>query len=360
MSRIRTATNIINRNVSEAGTSISIPICTTFITTRSYIPGVVCLAKSLHLYMKHMVKQSPVVLVVYTNEHVKVELEKNKAICKLIQIKLLPRAKTETTEITQTHNGVGALLHVDSPRRILFKSGKPFIYLDADLLCVGDPWEAFAETIIMLKRTDFCLAACPAFRLKKRKYNATNEKGFNAGVIICLGCSEEDNKQIDVEIEKAMKATLEDPENATTEERILSDVFKNRYLPLEPKFNLIKRVFKYNPILWKDIVMKRNALFVHYMGAKPWHKSIDEKKKCDWDYDGYDVLENFWKLVYNDTFSTPTELTTSFKKLANPYLASIENDEELKKLCSTGCNILKIDKQDEEVDETGVAVRTYE
>ena len=24
--------------------------------------------------------------------------------------------------------------------------------------------------------------------------------------------------------------------------------------------------------------MKRNALFVHYMGAKPWHKSIDEKK----------------------------------------------------------------------------------
>ena len=71
--------------------------------------------------------------------------------------------------------------------------------------------------------------------LKKRKYNATNEKGFNAGVIICLGCSEEDNKQIDVEIEKAMKATLEDPENATTEERILSDVFKNRYLPLEPK-----------------------------------------------------------------------------------------------------------------------------
>ena len=57
------------------------------------------------------------------------------------------------------------------------------------------------------------------------------------------------------------------------------------------------------------------------------------------------MLENFWKLVYNDTFSTPTELTTSFKKLANPYLASIENDEELKKLCSTGCNILKIDKQ---------------
>ena len=45
MSRIRTATNIVNRNVSEAGTSISIPICTTFITTISYIPGVVCLAK---------------------------------------------------------------------------------------------------------------------------------------------------------------------------------------------------------------------------------------------------------------------------------------------------------------------------
>ena len=67
MSRIRTATNIVNRNVSEAGTSISIPICTTFITTISYIPGVVCLAKSLHLYTKHMVKQSPVVLVVYTN-----------------------------------------------------------------------------------------------------------------------------------------------------------------------------------------------------------------------------------------------------------------------------------------------------
>lgn len=273
------------------------------------------------------------VLVVYTNRDVKIELEKH-VVINVIEIKLLPSTNAVTSvkddnksqkslkNRTLTHNGVGALLHVDSPRRILFKLGKPFIYLDADLLCVNNPVSAFASIFKKLKQSNMTLAACTAFRLKKKKYNETNEKGFNAGVIVCLGCSEEDNKKIDKEIEKAMENTINDPRNATTEERILSDVFRKRYLPLDPKFNLIKRVFKYNPILWNDIV-KQDALFVHYMGAKPWQQSIDEKKLCDWDYDGYDILEEFWNMVYNNDFSTAQDLKHSFTALKNPYMSSV-------------------------------------
>lgn len=303
-----------------------LPRFTTFITTVSYVPGVVCLAKSLHLF------QVPLpVLVVYTNKDVKVELEKL-PIVNIIEIKLLPSTDTgisikdddsnQRIPESFTHNGVGALLHVDSPRRILFKLGNPFIYLDADLLCVNNPVPAFANIFKELKQCNKTLAACTAFRLKKKKYNETNEKGFNAGVIVCLGCSEEDNTKIDLEIERAMKITMSDPRNATTEERILSDVFKRRYLVLDPKFNLIKRVFKYNPILWDDIV-KQDALFVHYMGAKPWQSSIDEKKLCDWDYAGYDKLEEFWHMVYNNKFSTGEDLKNTFTELKNPYMSSI-------------------------------------
>ena len=296
---------------------IILPKFTTFITTVSYIPGVVCLAKSLQLFEVRVP-----VLVVYTNNDVKIELEKHDII-NVIEIKLLPLTNTRTPKnCTLTHNGVGALLHVDSPRRILFKTGKPFIYLDADLLCVNNPVSAFASIFKKLKKSNMTLAACTAFRLKKKKYNETNEKGFNAGVIVCLGCSEEDNKKIDIEIEKAMEITINDPCNANTEERILSDVFRKRYLLLDPKFNLIKRVYKYNPILWNDIV-KQEALFVHYMGAKPWQKSIDEKKLCDWDYDGYDILEEFWNMVYNNDFSTAQDLKHAFTALKNPYMSSV-------------------------------------
>ena len=107
---------------------MKIPTFTTFITTVSYVPGVVCLAKSLRLFQVNLP-----VLVVYTNKTVKDELEKQD-ISSIIRIHLLPIKAEDGHESSQTHNGVGALLHVDSPRRILFRSKKPFIYLDADLL----------------------------------------------------------------------------------------------------------------------------------------------------------------------------------------------------------------------------------
>lgn len=45
--------------------------------------------------------------------------------------------------------GVGALLHVDRPHvEYYLNQENRFIYLDADLLCVGDPWEAFAFSIM--------------------------------------------------------------------------------------------------------------------------------------------------------------------------------------------------------------------
>ena len=290
---------------------MKIPTFTTFITTVSYIPGVVCLAKSLRLFQVNLP-----VLVVYTNKTVKDELEKQD-ISSIIRIHLIPIKAQTDHESSQTHNGVGALLHVDSPRRILFRSKKPFIYLDADLLCVSNPVEPFVKVVEQMKALDgITVAACTAFRLKTKQYNKGNKKGFNAGVIVCLSCSEEDNIKIDAAVAKAMEETMNNPKNATTEERILSEVFKERYLPLDAEFNLIKRVFKHSPKLWSKI--KDFAIFVHYMGGKPW-QSNEEKKLCDWDHEGYEVLEDFWHKVYSDQFLTGKELTEAFVLLQNPH-----------------------------------------
>ena len=83
---------------------------------------------------------------------------------------------------------------------------------------------------------------------------------------------------------------------------------------MDAKFNLIKRVWKHAPALWTEL--KGRAVFLHYMGAKPWMLTDKEKQQADWDYDGYDILENIWHKVRRNEFKSGDELTEAFRSLA--------------------------------------------
>ena len=82
-----------------------------------------------------------------------------------------------------------------------------------------------------------------------------------------------------------------DPNGECTEEQLLGDVFQNRWLPLHPKFNVVKRVFKFAPELWQSLLSE--TVFLHYIGAKPWLPEAT-RHRMDWDVDGYSTLEQLW------------------------------------------------------------------
>lgn len=286
------------------------PTFTTFVTTKRYAEGAICLAQSLLLY--HVPR--PVLIIQSTR--VCFELLKTLAANDLpvdaVVVQLLPDEEaTSTSDVPEgerTHNGAGAKLEFDSPRRSLFSKGDPFVYLDCDLLCVAPPMESLRSAFECLREGEYTIAAVPPFRLKKQAYGNA-DGGFNAGVILCHSCSVDDIEKIDRAVASAMEEAKISGESVTTEERILSDVFKTRWLELDPKLNLIKRVYKHAPRLW--LKLRQNCVFVHYMGAKPWFTPA-EKAQADWDSDGYDKLESIWHQVRRNQFADGETLTQAF------------------------------------------------
>ena len=307
-----------------------LPTFVTFITTNRYAEGAICLAQSLLLYGVStpvlLIQATPPVLPTLKRLAERDLPPGSVEIANIFETREGDDSSpstdvlvtTDVPENENTHNGAGARLEFDSPRRQLFAAGTPFIYLDADLLCVSPPMDALADVFAQLKKdagARFSIGACPAFRLKKKQYGSA-DKGFNAGVIVCSqGIKREENDRIMSEIERtAEEAARTGKPSGTTEERILSQVFKDRWLPMDAKFNLIKRVWKHAPALWTEL--KGRAVFLHYMGAKPWMLTDKEKQQADWDYDGYDILENIWHKVRRNEFKSGDELTEAFRSLA--------------------------------------------
>jgi len=283
----------------------------TFVTSPSYCEGAECLARSLALY--HCFDLP--VLVVYASISAVKPLESSPLVIGgQIELRIMPHDSFLEADTVHncTHTGVGALIQVDSPRRFLFKQQKPFIYLDADLLCVSNPMKALQQVLDeLVSNKEHSIAACPAFRVKKGHYGGV-EKGFNAGVIVCAFPQSSDASLIEAQIAKS----LLEGNTEMTEERILSLVFKDRWLALTPVLNLIKRVYKFAPLLWNTTAS--DAVFVHYIGAKPWITDTCVRHSMDWDSQGYDTLEALWKSVQSDSFKNGQELSVAFQQIKAP------------------------------------------
>jgi hypothetical protein len=133
---------------------------TTVITTSDYVEGVVCLAKSLELV------RSCVPLICYvTSEDVSLAFSLDRPANLIVEIIDLSLSDPIFDEDVLKDKA----LFIDAPRRFLFKAGKPFVFLDADMIAVRN----FDELLDLLNLDSLGIGsiwAVPNFRNKKKNY----------------------------------------------------------------------------------------------------------------------------------------------------------------------------------------------
>jgi hypothetical protein len=255
------------------------------VTTPSYAPGAVCLAQSLAL-----VGSRATLRVIATSEAAAAALWREAAASPgpkppplVVDLQLTelppppPGGSTAAADSGGTHGSKGAYLSVDAPRRALWSQGKPFALLDADLLAVQNPDPFLAPLVLasaglgekMSMAAAGDLWAVANFRLKKRCFGGA-DGNFNAGVLLVPQPQHCDGEVLSAMV--AAAAARGDPNE--TEELLLNRVFTSgRWHCLPRGLNVPKRVAHHAPALWKDMVVNKELVFVHYMGAKPWQTS---------------------------------------------------------------------------------------
>ena len=204
----------------------SAPAFTTLITTTDYVPGVVCLAQSLVL-----VKSTAVIRCWVTSTEVEDAILQSDLLPKNIVIQHLP---TETVDsFFRSAADIDQSLFIDAPRRSLFKVGQPFIFLDADMICLHNIDDLF-DLLNQPRSSEWVpgtVYAVPNFRNKKKSYN--NATGnFNAGLMVMPDPQPEDYAKMT----QILAAGYDD-----TEEKLLNDIFKGRWIPLPIAYNCQKR-----------------------------------------------------------------------------------------------------------------------
>ena len=205
---------------------------------------------------------------------------------------MLPNAN----ENGATHNGSGATLAVDAPRRCLFHDKREgWILLDADLIAVSNPDSLFDVLESEPGRVNGAgqppidMYASANFRLKKKKFGCVAGGGnFNAGMMVVPR-----PRTIDGEgLQSLVDAASEDD----TEELLMNKLFRGRCSQLKDGYNVPKRVMHWAPALWNRMVRRREIVFLHYMGAKPWMEDLEKRKGADWESErpSYHLLERVW------------------------------------------------------------------
>ena len=277
------------------------------ITTASYAPGVIALALSLEAVGSRARLR---VLATCTAALDALHAEMSTSTSSLpapqcIDFELMEIELPLAEMGAKTHGGRGATLAVDAPRRALWLRGVPFVLLDCDMIALQNPDELLN---ILLRTTTSsshgddgsdddegrALWAVPAFRLKKRAFgHEASGGGFNAGVMLVRRPLLSDAETLS---QLVIDAGPDD-----TEESMLNVIFKKgRWGELPRGFNVPKRVCAHAPDLWAELLVKREIIFLHFLGAKPWMKNIASRKSADWESERIeytDFLEPIWWLL---------------------------------------------------------------
>ena len=275
---------------------------TTLITTVDYAPGVLCLAHSLLL-----VKSRANLLCYVTTPEVKAAIE-NTAISSgkgvyptNLLVEILDQSLYDITfdeDIARDPS-----LFIDAPRRFLFLKQQPFIFLDSDMIATQN----FDDLLDMLDNERYInddIIAVANFRNKKKGYG--DETGnFNAGMMVV--------PQPKLQDYEVMVKILAGGYN-DTEEKLLNDIFRNRWKALPIGYNCQKRAFKLAPTVWNSIADTAPGIkIVHYVGGKPW-QSAEDIRRLDWEGSSeesmapYDELFRLWHRVYSGEVTSAEEL----------------------------------------------------
>jgi len=280
------------------------PVWTTLITTPDYAQGLLCLAYSLLLV------QSKANLLCYVpSETMRAAIvataEKNSAwgYPNLI-IEVLSGSLYD--EIFNKDLSRDASMFIDAPRRFLFRQEQPFIFLDADMIATQN----FDELLEYIQpQSNTCLnldgiTAVPNFRNKKKGYGDSSGN-FNAGMMIVPKPSLADYNLMMEILEKGYN---------DTEEKLINEVFRNRWHALPVGFNCQKRAYKLAPTVWNDIHASTTGIrIIHYVGGKPW-QSVEELLRLDYEAVSpeamapYQPIFDLWHDVYEGRIRTAEQL----------------------------------------------------
>jgi hypothetical protein len=274
---------------------MAVPSWLTMITTASYAPGVIALALSLEAVgsrarLRVLATNNATLEALHAEMSSSLSAPPQCLDFELMEIEL-PLAEMGAN----THGGRGATLAVDAPRRALWLRGDPFVLLDCDMIALQNPDELLDILLAEEEEEESpptrVLWAVPAFRLKKRAFgHESSGGGFNAGVMIVRRPLLADAETLE---QLVINAGPDD-----TEESMLNVIFKEgRWTSLRRGFNVPKRVCAHAPELWAEMLMKREIIFLHFLGAKPWMKDIERRRGADWESERIeytDYLEPIW------------------------------------------------------------------
>lgn len=280
---------------------------TTLITTPDYAEGVICLAQSLLL-----VKSRATLLCYITTADVSQAITQSANRCPgfvppNLTIKYIPNYLYDSHFVTDSTKDWSCF--IDAPRRFLFLLGEPFIFLDADIIAVQN----FDEIIELIgdHSEDDSIFAVPNFRNKKKGYGDSTGN-FNAGLMIVP-------KPLKSDYDK-MVQMLKDGYN-DTEEKLLNEIFRNRWNCLPISYNCQKRAFKLAPVVWNEVKNSELGIkIIHYVGGKPW-QSAEDLKRLDWEASSdyamipYVKLFNIWHLIRDNLVDCSSDCITACNRL---------------------------------------------
>jgi len=279
---------------------------TTLITTADYAEGVICLGKSLQ-----MVKSKAPLLCYVTSTEVIDAITARHPTANVFLELIDPTLYDDVfnADLQRDHSNF-----IDAPRRFLFKLGKPFVFLDADMIAIRN----FDELLDKLHYDESSSSSSssslsssssssddstriwgvPNYRNKKKNYG-DNSGNFNAGVMIVPRPLLSDY---------TTAITMLNAGYNDTEEKLFNDIFRNRWNQLPIIYNCQKRAFKFAPKVW-NAVHEEGIKIVHYVGGKPW-QSDEEIGRLDWEaktLEGMDAMKPYnslfdvWRTIRNCT-----------------------------------------------------------
>lgn len=266
---------------------------TTLITTSDYAEGVICLAISLVL-----VKSRANLLCYVTTEYIKEviilkSLQQPGYILSNLIIEIVPSFLYDDVFCVDISRDPSSF--IDAPRRFLFKLGKPFIFLDADMIALQN-FDELLDKIDDDIDNDGFIYAVPNFRNKKKAYGSTSGN-FNAGLMIVP-------RPLLSDYNMAINMLMNNYND--TEEKLLNEVFRNRWKGLSIGYNCQKRSYKLAPKIWNEIKESKLGIkIIHFVGGKPW-QSAETIKRLDWEgyseesMAPYHKLFELWHLIYDN------------------------------------------------------------
>lgn len=264
------------------------------VTTASYAPGVIALALSLEAVgSRARLRVFATCRTAY--DSLSAEAAASVPPPSRLDVELMDIPLPHAEAGAPTHGGRGATLAVDAPRRALWAAGIRFVLLDCDMIALQNP-----DALLDLLDGDggvcndenkvMALWAVPAFRLKKRAFGDVHKGGgFNAGVMVSPSPSQGDADALATLVAGA------GPDD--TEESLLNALYRGRWAPLPRGYNVPKRVRAHAPELWTELVARREIVFLHFLGAKPWMRDAATRKAADWEAERKEYtheLEPIW------------------------------------------------------------------